>query len=1024
MLPALARAILDGRLPQANGTRPSLLALPAITILLPTRRSARALQDAFLAAAGTRSLLLPRIRPIAEGDEPASLIAGLASIDMHAGDHGDIPSAISSIERRLVMTELVLRWSEAMRRGGDPHAPFAAAGASTPAQASALARELGALMDAVETENVRLDRLADLVPENFSEHWQKTLQFLDIVLTMWPAHLAERGLLSPADRRNRIILAEARRFDTMPPAGPVIVAGVTGSIPATVELMKSVLRLPKGAIVLPGLDPHLDDESWRSIADHSAEHPQFGLATLINRLGLARENIRELEPSPPSSKARARLISEALRPAASTSHWRGFIETADRAVIRAGLDGVARIVAPTEQDEAEAIALILREVAEVPGRTAALVSPDRLLARRVAIRLEGFGIRVDDSAGRPFAKTVPGAFLDLVLEAVRTDFAPAAVMALLKHPLTRLGLKPFDVRRAARSLEIAVFRTTYLGRGLAGLEAGLAKAEQERLGRSQPTRAARRLWDEDLAIAHDLATRLSAAVAPLAGLFSSRTRTSLRALTEAHVTAAEAIAERPEDGQPSALWDGEAGLAATTFFANLLDTTLPTLDIAAADYPDLYRGLIVGENVRPKVPVHPRLSIWGPFEARLQQPDVVVLGGLNEGTWPEAADPGPWLNRPMRRALGLPQPEEKIGYAAHDFTQLLGAREVILTRAAKVDGVPTVASRWLLRLDALLAGLGLADALTPRRPWLSWARARDIAPRRSSIMAPEPRPPVALRPRRLSVSDVETWIANPYAIFARHILDLEPLPMLGGEPDAALRGALLHASLGRFAERFPDALPPDPEAELMQIARAVLAEVAAHPRIRAFWVPRLHRFARWFGETEAGRRTGVATTRAELGGEHILAAPAGPFTLRARADRIDIRADGLVITDYKTARGIDEMARRAVRGEAPQLPLEAAIARAGGFAHVDERRVVGLRYISASGGEPAGEEAMVDAGDIGQLASDVEAALGRLVAMYDDPSTPYRAVRRARFRYDFDVYAHLARVAEWSGRDDSEEDAA
>jgi ATP-dependent helicase/nuclease subunit B len=238
-----------------------------------------------------------------------------------------------------------------------------------------------------------------------------------------------------------------------------------------------------------------------------------------------------------------------------------------------------------------------------------------------------------------------------------------------------------------------------------------------------------------------------------------------------------------------------------------------------------------------------------------------------------------------------------------------------------------------------------------------------------------------------------------------------------------LRGALLHASLGRFTERFPDALPPDPEAELMQIARAVLAEVAAHPRSRAFWVPRLQRFARWFGETEAGRRTGVAATRAELDGEHILAAPAGPFTLRARADRIDVRADGIVITDYKTARGIDEMARRAVSGEAPQLPLEAAIARAGGFAHVDDRRVVGLRYVSASGGEPAGEEAMVDADDLGRLASDVEAALGRLVAMYDDPSTPYRAVRRARFRYDFDDYAQLARVAEWSGRDETDEDA-
>jgi ATP-dependent helicase/nuclease subunit B len=1001
-----------------------MLDLPTYTILLPTRRSARALQEAFLAASGGRAMLLPRIRPIAEGDDAGTLLDGLAASDAPATSDVDIPPAVSELERRLVMTELVMRWSAAMRRGGDPMAPVVAAGASTPAQAAALAGELASMMDAVETENVRLDGLAGLMPEQFSEHWQKTLHFLEIAISMWPGHLAERGLLSPADRRNRVILAEAERLRTRPPDGPVIVAGVTGSIPATAELMRAVAALDQGAIVLPGLDPHLDDSGWITIIANNPEHPQFGLAKLLRELGVERADVAALESAEPGSVVRARLVSEAMRPAATTSAWREFIADADGAELRDALAGVSRLVAPTEQDEAEAIALILRAAAEVPGRTAALVTPDRLLARRVAIRLEGLGIRIDDSAGRPLAKTVPGAFLALVLEAVRSAFAPADTMALLKHPLTRLGLKAFDVRRAARALEIAVLRRTYLGRGLDGLAAGLARAEQDRLGDARTTRAAARLWDEDMALAHDLLTRLGTATAPLMEAFESGAATSLKALAGAHVAAAEAVAVLPAPDEAPPLWEGEAGAAATTFFAGLLDPTLPDIDIAPADYPELYRGLIVGVNVRPRVPVHPHLSIWGPFEARLQQPDVIVLGGLNEGTWPEAADPGPWLNRPMRKALGLPQPEEKIGYAAHDFTQLLGAREVILTRAAKVDGVPTVASRWLLRLDALLAGLGLADALEPDKPWLAWASARDAVDRRDPIRAPEPRPPIELRPRKLSVSDVETWIANPYAVFAGKILGLEPLPLLGGEPDASLRGALVHEALSRFGRKHPASLPENIEGELMALARAVLADYAAHPRIRAFWLPRLQRFAGWFAATEAGRRAGIASTLTEIDGRHVVSAPAGPFTLTARADRIDVAAGGLVITDYKTMRGIDALARRAAKGEAPQLPLEAAIARAGGFAHVDERRVTRLRYISASGAEPPGEEAVIATESLDVLAGDVERALARLVADFDRVETPYRAVRRARFSYDFDAYAHLARVAEWASREGGEEDAA
>lgn len=999
--------------------------LPRVTLYLPTRRATRALQDAFLRAAGGRALLLPKIVPISEGDEDLSLIASAASgADGHATA---IPPAVGELERRLVLTSLIRRWTEVMQEqeGG----ARVTATAATTAQAALLAKELAALMDMVETEAVSLDGLASLVPETFSEHWQKTLRFLEIVTAYWPAHLAESGLMSPAGRRNAVIHAEAGRLSSGLGLDPVIVAGVTGSIPATVELMRAVAALPNGAIVLPALDTDLDAESWQTIVPEHAEHPQFGLKTLLDALGCARSDVAKLGAAPSdAARARTRLIAEAMRPAGTTQRWESFAAAARKNTSDAAPQGLSLVEAPTAQDEAEAVALILREAAETPGKTAALVSPDRFLARRVAIRLEAWGIKVDDSAGRPLGKTPPGALLDLVVNAVASRFAPAETVALLKHPLTRLGLDPFAVRRAARTLEIATFRAPYLGEGLDGIEAAFEKAAADRDRGLRAHPAVKRLWTEDWQDARDLIARLCAAFAPLIALYAGDAPVPLRDLVAAHGAAAEAVARLPDTSPPteetgaSPLWRDEAGETAARFFASLLDARLPALDLAPSDYADLYRSLASAETVRPRGPVHPRLFIWGPFEARLQQADVVVLGSLNDGTWPKSSDPGAWLNRPMREALGLPSPEEKIGQSAHDFATLLAAPEVILTRAEKKDGVPTVPSRWLLRLKALLDGMGVASALAPKQPWLAWARQRDAAKPAPRLAVPEPRPALARRPRKLSVSRVETWIGNPYAIFASEILKLAPLDVLGAPPSPALRGSIIHEALSEFAKTHPTTLPDDIAAELVRFARAALDAYAAHPRIAAFWIPRFERFAAWFAATEPARRAGMAEVRAEVAGELVFDAPAGPFKLTARADRIDVAEDAVVISDYKT--GKPPKSSEVLAGVRPQLSLEAAIAldQMLGFEKVSGKRVASLRYIQASGGEPPGAEEDVKVPDIAALAGEALDGLKRHVARFDNETTPYRPLRRARFKYDYDDYAHLARVAEWSSGATAEEE--
>jgi ATP-dependent helicase/nuclease subunit B len=1045
-LRALAEAILAGDLPRPGGPKPEPIDLPSWTILMPTRRAARTLQEGFLAVAGAEAMLLPAIRPIAEGQEDLGLIESAISSGGQSLDELTIPPAIGTLERTLLLTRLVLAWSRAIRNA-DPGQETDAetmqgvlgAGAATPAQAARLATELARLIDTVETEGVSLDKLADLVPDTYSEHWKKTLEFLEIVTRFWPAYLAENGVIAPADRRNRLILAEARRFAAAPPPAPVIVAGVTGSVPATAELMRAVAGLPNGSIVLPALDMHLDGPSFAHLAESHPEHPQFGLVKLLGQLGLGREDVVELpgKALPPARSARNGLVSEAMRPSGTMVGWRRLQESADRAALACALEGVSLVETVSSDDEAEVVSLILREALEVPGRTAALVSPDRLLARRVAARLEAWGIRVDDSAGRPFAKTVPGAFMDLVANAFQSSFAPAETMALLKHPLTRLGLTAGDVRRAARNLEVAAFRQTYLGRGLGSLEEAVELARRDIDSGGRLHRSVTRITEPQWEALRDLVQRMKSAFEPMAALTEADGELPLAVIVKAHVTVAEAVARPPEGDRPEAsaddvkrvgadgvtgaasdasspLWDREEGAAASVLLARLLNEDGPQPTLGLPDYAEVLRALIGNESIRTRVPRHPRLFIWGPFEARLQQPDVVVLGSLNEGVWPQAADPGPWLNRQMRATLGMPSPEEETGRSAHDVVALLGAETVYLTRANKVGGVPMVPSRWLLRLRALLDGLGLESALEPAKPWAAWGRARDLAPRVQPIGPPMPRPPVAIRPRRASVSDVETWLANPYAIYARRILSLEALPPLGEEPGPSDRGQIVHEALARFTKAHPDALPIDIVDAFMRHADDVIGRLGREPRVRAFWRPRLERFAQWFAETEPGRRAPQSRRLVEISGRLVLGAPAGPFELTARADRIDIEGPGLVITDYKTGR--IPLASEVARGQAPQLPLEAAMAAAGVFPEVAAQAVSTLRYIRATGGEPAGEETPIRPKGITveDLGAKALADLERLIADFDDEATPYSALRRRRFDYTYDDYAHLARIAEWA----------
>jgi len=952
------------------------LTLSSAIIYLPTRRAARSLADAFAQVKGG-SILLPQFRPLGDAEED-DLLFDAADADL------ELLPVIDRHRRQFLLAQLIRRWD---REGRGGMLSFA--------QCAALADSLAEVMDEVERHGADLGKLKEMLPGEMAEHWEGVTRFLDILSTSWPPVLKDEKRSTPEARRAQTLKSRAEQLKASPPDSWVIAAGSTGSRPATAELLRVIARLPQGAVVLPGLDQRLDSESWAELED-APGHPQFGLHELLKTIGAERNDVKDWFAAP-ANTARETLLTEVLRPAPTTDAWRELVQSGT-GKIREGLNGIALIQAADPAQEALSIALALRETLETPGRTAALVTPDRNLARRVAAEMARWNVSIDDSAGRPLAHASAGTFLCLLAEAAQAHFAPVPLLALLKHPFARGGQDAAVFRARARELDRWCLRGPRPDPGLAGIANAIAKASGAR--RPPPAEGLAQLaaWWKDLA----------GLLGPLEEIFAER-QVPLGALLEIHLAAAKALAR--DANSDCLLWTGSEGETASQLVAALAGAAENLDPIEPHAWPPLFRQLAMKTPVRKAFGRHPRLAILGPLEARLQRFDRIVLGGLNEGTWPQSAGADPWFSRPMRASLGLEQPERSIGLSAHDFAMLAAGPDVLLSRSLKADGAPTIASRWLQRLEQLTRGLGLADALTPAQDYAKLAaRLLDI-PQGQRLARPAPTPPVATRPRRLSVTEIETWLRDPYAIYAKHVLGLRPLDALD-EPIGPLeRGTALHKALELFIDKYQGGLPDDAERQLTAIADQVFADAGIPKAALALWRPRFAGAARGFIAVERERRGAIAQTFLETHGMRKFPAPGGDFTLSGQADRIDILKDGsAAIVDYKT--GAIPSGPQVQELLAPQLPLEGAILSEGGFGGIGKKIAEELIYLSLANEEKAGKPVYIrDAAALAQRAAE---KLAQRIAWFDQPQTPYLS-RVRPYRADIaGDYDHLARVREWS----------
>ncbi len=954
-------------------------ALPEAMVLTPTRRGARALAQAFLAVSGGKAVLLPQVRALGDLDE--------GEPPFEPGDLAlDLPPAVSPYRRRFELARLVAGHADLFARPIDA------------AAALELADALAAVLDSLQIEEADgAGKIASLVDGDLARHWRISAKFLAIALEEWPRRLAELGLIDVAERRVALLRLLERQWTDSPPATPLIAAGSTGTAPATADLLAAVARAPRGAVVLPGLDLDLADAAWTEVGE---QHPQGSMKRLLTRAGITRDEVRRWPageaPGETLGRWRRRIVNEALRPPAATADWRDQIakirlEGKGEDPVALGLQGLSVIAARGEEDCAAAAALLLREVLDTPGRTAALITPDRDLARRVSARLARWGVDADSSAGAPLSHSPAGVLMGLVARAALDPCDPVRLLAILKHPLVRLGLA--DGPR----------------------EAGLRVLERHGLRGPRP-----RDWD---ALEARLAKDGDAAAAAL--LRRVRAALDLAAPSPDHPTAAaqaRAMAEAmealaaDEDGAPGVLWAGPSGEAAGQMLTALMTESEGLPPVTPAGFVQVIDALMAGAAVRLAGGAHPRLQILGALEARLVRADRLVLAGLEEGVWPQGAPIDPFLSRPMRKALGLPPPERRVGLSAHDFAQAACAPEVYLLHSERREGAPAVESRWLWRLKTLARGAGVA---LPSRPeLLDWARALDEPGAYAPVARAEYAPPLEARPLKLPVTQVEALTRDPYAVYARNVLRLYPLERPDEPMEQRARGTAIHAAFERYSGEWPASGERFAELYLEEL-RAAGAPEAALARETALGAEA----GAWIAQMEARRRADGVRVIVEQAGSASFPVGRGDFVLTAKADRIELTADGYAhVLDFKTG---PEPSRKMVEaGFSPQLTLTAAILARGGFADLGSRLPGDLVYVRITGRDPAGKEAVAASAGVESLDGAEKAwqGLRRLVEAYEDPAKPYRSRTAPQFvkTYASD-YDHLARVYEWSTSGEDEE---
>lgn len=966
-------------------------------LLVPDSETAIALKRAFVVRLGDNITLLPHIEAV-DSLDPATVALQVAGDAKLAKKLLSLPAAVTAQERQMVLAREIMKMP-----GLAPAMPTA----------MKLAAELGRFIDITQQHDADLAQLDDLAPVEHDQQWEKTREVLRIVTDIWPAYLKEQGRMDQSRRRRVMLDALAHHWQDNPPARPVTAIGFRGLDPATLGLLGVIGQLPQGGIVLQGFDPAIDEDSWQKL---DISHPDHDTRLLLQAAGRDKADVtpwpvmlprtlqaRAVNPEQ-AALARQKLLREVMRPAETAEGW-GRLSIDAQAY-----SGMDLITAGTPQEEASVIALKMRETLEVPGRTAALVTPDRGLARRVAARLRHWQITVEDEAGAALSETSLGLYVYATAHMAAEEWAPVPFLQALKHPLAALGRDPAAFKALLAELEDAALHGPRPAPGARGLRQSLKAAFNDVASRRRTPdvdapkreRELRRLIT-DIVRSGDTYFKLMARKRPQ----------PFTELLDAHLHYCEALARAPGADGASRMWQGQDGVAAARFFTELRRHAHLVPPMTGRDYTVILDGMMRNVRVRAaKGKTHPHLRILTPEQALDVRADTVIVGGLTADVWPPSLGNNPWLTPAMMEKLGLPTKRDAAADSAHAFVQALSSPNVLLTRAVRSGDAPTVASPFLTRLLTVTRAAGLESALVGKSQLLDIHTAIHTPAEVNPVEAPAPTPAAKHRPKQLPVTAVEALMRDPYSVYARYVLKVRPKAPIDAAPGVSDRGIATHAALDMFLRRYPEALPDDPLPELLKIGRETFAAHLDNPTVQSFWWPRFERIAKWFVAFERDRREMSRNLGTEVKGKLEIDLGDSIFTLTAIADRLDMtQTDQIEIIDYKT--GAVPTQKAVNLGLSPQLTLEALIAFTGGFDGIDAGDVGSLQYWKLSGGRPAADVTTVK-GDVRDMVNQAREGVTNLMRAFSDAKTPYTVAPRPDWAPRYNNYTHLSRVGEWA----------
>lgn len=1006
----LVEGILDGPL-LGDWPRNNPFWLADVTIVLPTQRARLALSTAFAKALGGGALL-PDIQTL-------GLDEGEGKYFMDLAPDLELPKSISPLDRQFWLSQLIEKWAKSNSQADqDGHTLLD----TQPARILALSQSLGSLIDELETDGVKADALR-LVPESgldpersadLAINFALNLDFLEIALSAWPQILDELELVDASKLDNLKVEQKIKSLSSRYGERPVIAAGSTGSVPSTGRLLKAIADLPRGCLVLPGLNTQLDSKAFEDLlrpvnAPHG--HPQYGLSQLLRRLGQTPENVVELAPE--AKSPRTQIIRHSLALSKDTAHWSQIRAGFSSAEIKKATQEIAIISAKNEREQSLAIALAAHNSLQ-NGRSVGIITPDRNFARRIGVDLKRFSITVDDSAGTPLFHSPAGRLIRQILSVGLNEFASVDLMALLHNQQI---LSQDDEKHKGATIHLLEFGLLRGQRPLPGIP-GLFQMLEKNLDGSIEY-PVHRLTPQEGAHVAQLLKKLEHAFTPLTSLLQGKgflARDLGRILQQVLFSLIpEQILQRPSLN----------GLAQFEIWVkDLWRTSQPGPSLRAHDAQSVLQTLMGTISVRAQVPARTDISIWGRLEARMQSADLMILCTLNEGVWPEVADPGPWLSRGMRLHAGLEPPERQHGLAAHDFELAISNTNVILAYSGRIGTSPALPSRLVERFMAFTGETASKNMTKRGVVWLDMAQKMDRSETLIPAQRPAPRPKASLRPRAISITEIEHLIRSPFDLYAKHVLKLAQVDPLGEDIGYRERGTLVHEVFADFVRAGHDPMEQNAHQKMLDIAKRVFEGMQGQAEQRDIWLKRLEKSIHGFLDYERARDGRISARFAEQKMHWTFEIEGKKFTLHGKADRIDMRHDGMLeIIDYKT--GTPPNDKQMKEFLAPQLLVEAAIAKASGFESHPQASTQLLEYIKIGAGPDAFKPyPFYYPGDLDTMAAaekimiNINAQISAFLLKDNLAMMPRLMPKKQNYVGPYD---HLARNAEWTQIDGDED---